>query len=396
MSGATASPWQLPHDELVEAARAKETRSNLLDFALFAMLPLFVAVPGLEVPLPELGAMAILLLGFTRRPDHHTPRPIAADLLVVGFLSVCFTSAYLNHALNIRRLGHLVVFGLLILVLASGRVQRLAAVRGLALGLFLVISSAYVNLVVPIWGEGYEGRLTGLIGDPNSLGFYLTTLGCLAFTGLRPGLPRVLGVLLTGATIVLTLSRTSIVVLIVVTAWLIIRRMHRPTLALPLFAGVVYVVQVGGERLKNWGPFAERAGSDMLRERIEVAEQIMVHQSPWIGNGPGTSVVDLDGRNFFFHSSWMGLRNEFGWLGTAAIVALVCVVAAQLLRLSPEDSHPWYEGALIASMLCAVNLGEVLLELNTAVVLGLALRHALAPHELTLADRGRSSNHTLW
>lgn len=396
MSGISASPWQLPHDELEEAAREREGRSDLLDFVLFALVPIPVAVPGAPVPISEVAGLLILLLAFTRRPSLPTRRPLAIDLAIAAFLGIVVISALVNSITPVKRVGHLVVYGLLILVISSGRVQRLAAVRGLALGLGVVLMSAFVNLVIPVWGQGYEGRLTGVVGDPNGLGFYLTTFGCLAFTGLRPGLPRVLGVLLTGATIVLTLSRTSIVVLIVVTAWLIIRRMHRPTLALPLFAGVVYVVQVGGERLKNWGPFAERAGSDMLRERIEVAEQIMVHQSPWIGNGPGTSVVDLDGRNFFFHSSWMGLRNEFGWLGTAAIVALVCVVAAQLLRLSPEDSHPWYEGALIASMLCAVNLGEVLLELNTAVVLGLALRHALAPHELTLADRGRSSNHTLW
>lgn len=194
----------------------------------------------------------------------------------------------------------------------------------------------------------------------------------------------------------LTFSRTSIVVLAVVAAWLLIRRIHRPSLAVPLFAVVVYLVQKAGDLLQNWGPFASRVGSDMLRDRIEIAERILVAQSPWLGNGPGTSMVDLQDRQFFFHSSWLGLRNEVGWIGTAVFVVLVIIVGSMLLRLPTEQSHPWYEGALIAALLCAVNLGEVLLELNTAVVLGLGIRHALAPDELYVADGDRSSNHVLW
>ena len=68
MSG-VASAWQLPHDELEEAAREKDSRSNLLDFLLFAMLPITVGVPGLRIPLPEAAGVAIVVLA------PHVPAP---------------------------------------------------------------------------------------------------------------------------------------------------------------------------------------------------------------------------------------------------------------------------------------------------------------------------------
>lgn len=395
MSG-VASAWQLPHDELEEAAREKDSRSNLLDFLLFAMLPITVGVPGLRIPLPEAAGVAIVVLAFLRRTSLPRHRPIVVELALFAFMAVVLWSAFVNSITPIKRIGHLGLYCLLILVISSGRVQRLAAVRGLAFGTALVLASAFLNLVIPIWPSAYEGRLTGVAGDPNALGFYITTLGCLAFTGLRPGLPRLLGVGIAGVTIVLTYSRTSIVVLVVVAAWLLIRRIHRPSLALPLFAVVVYVVQQLGERLQTWGPFASRVGSDQLRDRIEMAERFLLAQDPWFGNGPGTSMVTIGDNQFFFHSSWLGLRNEVGWLGTLVFVLLVSVAAFMLLRLPTDKSHPWYEGAIIAALLCAVNLGEVLLELNTAMVIGLAIRHALAPDELRIADGDKSSNHVLW
>jgi hypothetical protein len=46
-----------------------------------------------------------------------------------------------------------------------------------------------------------------------------------------------------------------------------------------------------------------------------------------------------------------------------------------LLRLPRTQRSPWNEAAVIAVAVCAVNLGEVLLELPAALALGMAACH---------------------
>ena len=46
------------------------------------------------------------------------------------------------------------------------------------------------------------------------------------------------------------------------------------------------------------------------------------------------------------------------------------------MRLDNRLRNHWYEAALIAAAVCAINLGEVLLELPTALALGMAAFHA--------------------
>ena len=130
------------------------------------------------------------------------------------------------------------------------------------------------------------------------------------------------------------------------------------------------------ESLKQIGPFADRAGSDALRGRIVAQEEIQIAASPWLGNGPGTSRVEVLGQSFFFHNSYVALQNEGGRIAQALLLLAGLAALVGLVRLDSRLRNHWYEAALIAVAVCAINLGEVLLELPTALALGMAAFHA--------------------
>ena len=62
---------------------------------------------------------------------------------------------------------------------SQGRFHVGGMARGLAAGLLVSAGAYFLG-----FGAVYEGRLTGLLGDPNAAGYLLTTLGCLALAGL--------------------------------------------------------------------------------------------------------------------------------------------------------------------------------------------------------------------
>ena len=124
--------------------------------------------------------------------------------------------------------------------------------------------------------------------------------------------------------------------------------------------------------LQTLGPFSDRSGSDALRKRIAKLEQLQISNAPWYGNGPGTSKVEVQGScSSSTTATW---RSRTRLAGSARC----CSSPRARSRWSPscgcvpELRNPWYEAAIIAVAVCAVNLGEVLLELPTALALGMA------------------------
>ena len=76
----------------------------------------------------------------------------------------------------------------------------------------------------------------------------------------------------------------------------------------------------------------------------------------------------------FFHSSYLAVRQEGGWV--TLIVLLATVVATLLLATRVTGRrNPLAEAALPAVMVIAINLGEVWLELPTAIALGMLIWH---------------------
>lgn len=380
----------------------RQYSSRMSDFFLCALIPLNIALPGLrvDIPVPELAVIALAVLASTRSPDVAKRPKWFAPLLCSMWLSLAL-SAFLNGIGGERRLLHMANFVILALIISSGRVDRRSAMRGIALGFVITAVSGLLNLVAPIFGSGYGDRLTGLLLDPNVAGYYLLVFGCVALAALNAFTPRHRRELMSAVfvlmvvTVVLTFSRTALTALAFGLLWLGLRRLGHPRLALAALAAVAWQFSTYAERLRLWGPFQGRVGSDQLRERIEAAEQVEVARSGLFGNGPGTATVDVLQESFFFHNSYFGLRAEGGWLLTGVFAALVLLVLIRLASTNLAKRAPFLEMALIAFLIIGMSLGEVLLELPVAVVLGLAMRHVVETDVVDPAA-GREKVYGVW
>lgn len=390
-------------DVRLERHVRNENHSRVIELVLFAGLCLPIAVPLLPFPLSELCGLALLGLAILRRPVLPRPLPLWFPWLLAAILALMAISALLNgvpSAQAVRRLGHIGVYAGLATFLATGRLDRLSAVRGLGVGLGIVGVTGMLSLAgIAFSGQGYEGRLTGLVRDPNAVGYYFTTLGCLALTGARPGWRRQIALLGVVVVTTLTYSRTAILALALVIVWLLLRRKVHPVPGLVVVGGAAALLAETVQTIRLAGPFESRGGSDALRERILEQEWQKIAASPWLGNGPGTSTVTVgegaNGLTFFFHNSYLSVRNEIGWFGLSVTILLFLLVVVRLVRLSRPERHPWHEASLIAVAVCAMSLGEAIFELPAAIVLGLAMRHTLQPHELRVSDASSSSDHAV-
>ena len=143
----------------------------------------------------------------------------------------------------------------------------------------------------------------------------------------------------------------------------------------------MWLVQNIPEDLISFGPFSNRSGSDKLRERIIAQEDIQLATSPWYGHGPGTAKVKIRDLEFFFHNSYLGTRQEGGWLALLLILALLAYSFVILAARSHAGDlrAAAVQAAVIGTAVMAVTLGEVLLDTPVGIVVAFALGHALTP-----------------
>ncbi len=356
---------------------SKSASRGVSDFVLFAAMTM-VGIPVRGVPLGEIASALAVALAFTRR-SRSRPALGVASLMVLAMVALMFLSAELNDLSAYRRLLHLVLYALLMVLASQGRFHHGGMSRGLAVGL-VVSGAAYFGGYAP----GYEGRLTGFFADPNFAGYVLTTLGCLALGGLTNSRLRWPVGLILLLFIVLTYSRTSMLAAALILVWLLIGSRVATLFGSILLGSMIYIVTNIPTSLRNFGPFQDRTGSDQLRTRIIAQERVLIGDAPWYGNGPGTSRVEVQSDTFFFHNSYLALQNEGGRLAVALLIGAGIVALVSLMRLPDGSRNVWYEGALIALAVCAVNLGEVLLELPAALALGIAV------HQVRVARMGET------
>jgi O-antigen ligase len=338
------------------------------ELVLFALLPMTsFQVRGL--PAGELAMGLAVIYAFVRRGRLQPAIGITA-LLLLALLGLMVYSAHMNDLTAYRRLLHIGLYVALAVAASQGRFHLLGMARGLALGLVISAGAWFVGFQ----GE-YSGRLTGLMADPNAAGYLLSVLGCLALAGMTNRSWRwAIGLLLL-LSIVLTFSRTTLLATALVLVWLVVGSRVATFFGSIVLGLMILVVTNIPTSLRNFGPFADRTGSDQLRNRIVAQEQGQISSAPWYGHGPGTSKVDVQGEDFFFHNSYLALENEGGRLAVALLLAAGIVALVGLMR-QRLGRNIWYEGALIAVAVCAVNLGEVLMELPAALALGMAVCHA--------------------
>ncbi|GAB3247350.1 hypothetical protein GCM10027425_03100 [Alteromonas gracilis] len=354
----------------VDEARLHAVRPLVFAGAVALAMP-GVAVPGAGLPLSEVGGLLLAGLTLLSRPEARIPGWL--PLLLGGVVAMLGLSALLNEVDGTRRLAHVAVWALLAVGVASGRLHLLSMMRGVAFGL---VAATSLSLAGVLSGRaGYEGRLTGLFADPNVAGYYQIVLGTAAVTFVATRLRRAGFVALLLAGIYRTLSRTSLLAVLVAGFWITLGRRLGRVGAIAVVAGMVYLVDNLPAEIRLFGPFSQREGSDALRDRIISEENSVIATTPWFGNGPGTSRVLVDGQQFFFHNSYLGARNEGGWPLLMVLIALFALAFWSLFHPDVRR-HPrtaWVQLPLIATLVCAVSLGEVLLELPAAVAIGLAV-----------------------
>ncbi len=348
------------------AGPTEPSSTRIPELVLFACVPLSTLRFG-GLPLNELAVLAMLALAATRRGRGQARLPYWVITLLLAIPALILLSSMMNEISPTKRLVHLASWCVLALFLSSGRIHAPSAVRGLAVGLLLAVLAFFAGV-----NSGYEGRLTGLFGDPNNAGFYLSVCGLLAFALIRAKGWRLAVFGLAVAGVVATQSRTSLMALALATAWALLTP-HLPRL-LSVLAGAACFV--GVSRLPRdlfLSAYADRSGSDLLRVRILALEEAKVQRHPWFGGGGGTATVKIGDLDFFFHSSYLAVRQEGGWVALGVVVGLVCGLLVFSAGLPRRSRVPWVESSLVAVLVCAVNLGEVFFELPTAIAVGVTL-----------------------
>lgn len=374
-SAPLAQTWQRLADPLRGLPERLEDSSRISDFLLFVAMGLNSGLSVGPTTAGEIAAIPIVALALFRRPERGWARLGGGGLLVSVLGCWYLLSAVLANTFVVTRLGHMALYCALILVIGTGRVDVPAALRGSVVGLVIAGLQG-----VATWGSGtYSGRLTGWLGDPNAAGYYLLVLGlCYLSIEHRRRRRIIVGTLII-VLIALTLSRTTLLGLGLVALWVFLPARVplwvKSTLVFVLFTRISSFA----ESMKTTGVFAERGGSDELREQILPLEQALVAQRPMIGHGPGTLTITLDGHDWFFHSSYLLLRAEGGWVLYAIMMALIAAVAWRLAHPVSGIHNKVLEGAILGTMVCAINLGNVFLDYPLAIALGAALWWANAP-----------------
>ncbi|GAA2557704.1 hypothetical protein HD598_000132 [Neomicrococcus aestuarii] len=268
-----------------------------------------------------------------------------------------------------RRLVRIVLLGIFVWTVGTGRVDVRSGLFGLLIALVVNIPLYYLGIAPDL----YEGFLTGYLGDKNVAGLFYALIPILLLAFVKGTWPRrLLVVFAIGATL-LTGSRTSLGAIACALLWLLFARklglVWRGLLALGLINLLNYLET---NYAQAW-IFEDRTGTDSLRARIDEAALEMVNGIPWYGNGLGTAVVQLEDRYFFFHNAYWGLIVEGGWVFLAAVLAVFIWVGLNPLRgTRPPQYVVAIEAAIIVLLTCATRLGEVFITVPAAIVLGCA------------------------
>lgn len=337
-----------------------------------------IRLPGSPLPLGELLMVLAVFSAFMTLRTGAYRMPRWARLALGALVAVLVASTVVNGLFDydaFKRLLHIAVFALVIVGLVRGLLPRMVALRGLQLGMILTVLSGYVLLP----RSNYAGRFTGFFADPNVAGLFIVVVGSVALSGIERLRNRVLFVAWLLPGLVLTYSRTAILAAMVVALWVLVGRRMR---AIPAFGAVLLTalaIAILPTSLQSIGPFGDREGSDQLRNRVASEELALVSEKPVLGHGAGTAtvMVNYGTTRFYFHNSYLALVQEGGVFALGLMMVLQIGTFLALLALKTTERQPFLGGAVVGVWVMAINLGEVLLALSTAVAIGFALSYVV-------------------
>ena len=346
--------------------------------ALVPIVLASVAIPGVKVPLFDIGAAVAFALCLGFEDDEPTRLPswlliVLGGIVMVATASIITVNAPISGAVS--RVLHLSLFGMLIWAIAAGKIKRENITKAIVVGLAISSALGVVNLALA-GGQNYANRLTGFFGDPNVAALITVALGMIALSDISVRRHRQILVLLMVVTVALTYSRTGLLVLLLALGWTFV--LHKAPASVSILAVLLAVVIsfTLPSQIQTIGPYSSHAASDQFRAVIDQASFADMRQHFVLGSGAGTAVVRIsNGTTFFFHNSFEALVTEFGIPGTLLYLVLAAPTIISLFatrRRSPE-----IEAAFLALLVMSLTVGEVLFSFTAAVVIGSAWRYVL-------------------
>ncbi len=348
---------------------------SLLEMILF--IPLCLRLEGFApgVPVADISAILLSIMAFGRKPKVGWQPAFGYRMLLFAIPAWMAIAGVYNDQLPFTRMGHIVAWALVIAASTSGRLNMRALVG--SIGVSQVIATGYGIITLP--QSTYPGRMIGMFGDPNTAGLHLLALG-LVYAGIAQRNRKyfiVLAISMLG--IFLTFSRTTWLGLGLALAWVFIPKNFNVWLKATLLFGVYKAVIGYANDVKNEGSFSDRAGSDHLRSLIVPLEEKLVAENPFVGHGPGTLTIKLGENEFFFHSSYLLLRAEGGWIMFYLMLTLVVLTIVKVSHPLSTLPNRYLEAAPIAILVCAANLGNVFLSYPACLALAACTWWAHAP-----------------
>lgn len=343
------------------------------------LLAAFLPVRGLEslgiaMPLPTntVAALLLLVLALVWRPRWKFDAPLLVTVTCALLLWLVAASLIVQGDVQPRRFFNLLSLVLIAGVIGSGRLPMRSLTRGMMMGLVIALGVSIILLP----RSSYAGRLTGLLADPNAAGYTLVTLGLGLAQSVRSVKRRWMFIAVVAAGTVLTVSRTSMFALTIGLIWVLVgRRLNAVVGALGL-GGVVWLYQFTTRLAERHGLFVDRAGSDALRERLLFEERRLVDSAGWVGHGLGSNVVQVDeSTTLFFHNSYLALQSEGGRIALGLVILLLVALYLRYFQLPGSHRPVWSEASLVASAICAFNIGFALTSPPFAVAVGLFLAY---------------------
>lgn len=293
-------------------------------------------------------------------------------LVAIGLYSFLVVVSILQHMPWEQRTLRFVIILAVAAAVAARRIDTRSLIVGAMTALVANVPAFYLGLVP----NNYPPYLTGLLGDKNVAGMYYALFGLLGLLVTRGRYWSAGWLAFSGTAVFLTGSRTSISAFVLALAWLALRNRVAPLIRWVLTAFGVWVLIFVETTFARIGMFADRTGTDLFREQIEVAMADKVAATPWYGGGLNQGFVMLGGvRRMWFHDSYLQAFAEGGYVFLGA--TLIAFVVAGLGLFSPKlrvgRELLIAEAGIVTVLVCAWKLGEVFMTTGAFIALGIAV-----------------------